>query len=1031
MNQADRQGTSILAPAGGWQIPAWAAAAGFATLLLEVVWMRRLAVVTGSSAVAVGLALAVFMLGMGLGASLGGRVVADAQSAARQLRRWSLLAAGSAVPFTLLGEWAAAPFAHVAVLLPTGWPVDVWRVVMALLLLLLPCILLGALAPGCLALVQARSGSAWRQQVARVYAWNMLGSLCGAATGGFWAIETLGLRGASILAGMVLVLPVLWWREAARPGAGASGSQPAAVATPEPTRVADGVPRAAVLVFLFVSGAVAFACEVLWTRTLVLFLDSTVYSFSTMLLCVLGLGALGSALVARAERWLRRPLWWFALLQMLAALWVAAAVSWQVVFSGQIAFLLGQLGQSAATTTLVRLLVAAEVIGVPALCLGAAFPLGVRLAGGAASGKDVCGHPWSAAIAGNVAGALLASFVLLDGLGVNRGLVLVSALQLSVCGWGALVWCGVRVWTVAALTAATALCFLGAANRALAMGPAILDSVVFRLAGEQRRILLFNDEGRDGTTTVHQNSRGERVISVNGVTVAGTDKRLRSIQKNLGHLPMLMRAGCRSVYLVGWGAGGASYSCSLYQPQTIVCAELTRGVAAAASLFAEVNGRVDCAPNFRLLIQDGRQQLLASAPTYDVISSDAIHPKYAGNGALYTCDYYRLCRERLTAAGILVQWQPIYSLSARDFRTILCSFQAVFPECSLWYVNTYGHPFAILMGVKGGPFRIPVGNLLARLQEPRIRADLEEIRLGSVAEILDCFAMGPEAIRSLAAGAPLNTDDRPVLEFSAGRAVQRDSSWLEVLNWIAAHRETVEPYLDWSGVPADTATALRQSLIAATAGTTHLIKGQAALIGGHLEDAEAAFRLALRANPADRDAASSLAEVWLQRAARARAAGDTATALRLFAEAVACDPAEAGLRLDLAELQLAAGDPAAALASAKATLAGAPGHAAAWRLAAQACVALEDAAQAEASASRALELNPLDPEAAIILAAQQLARGDAAAAEASARRATTLQPRDSNAWMLLAHALLSQGRDDEAGEAMDEANRLSQTLNLP
>ena len=59
-------------------------------------------------------------------------------------------------------------------------------------------------------------------------------------------------------------------------------------------------------------------------------------------------------------------------------------------------------------------------------------------------------------------------------------------------------------------------------------------------------------------------------------------------------------------------------------------------------------------------INDGRNYVMATRERFDVILSDSIHPRYAGNGSLYTRDYFDLCKQRLNPGGVISTWLPMY-----------------------------------------------------------------------------------------------------------------------------------------------------------------------------------------------------------------------------------------------------------------------------------------------------------------------------------------------------------------------------------
>jgi len=136
-----------------------------------------------------------------------------------------------------------------------------------------------------------------------------------------------------------------------------------------------------------------------------------------------------------------------------------------------------------------------------------------------------------------------------------------------------------------------------------------------------------------------------RSLSVNGVNVAGTSPNLIAIQKMQAHVPLLTFGPSRTkkVLHVGFGSGGTAYAASLYPSTQITVVEISKGIVRNAdTYFRSVNHGVARAKNVRFIYFDGRSYLQNSSETYDVILSDSIHPRYSGNGSLYTKNYYQL-----------------------------------------------------------------------------------------------------------------------------------------------------------------------------------------------------------------------------------------------------------------------------------------------------------------------------------------------------------------------------------------------------
>ena len=81
-----------------------------------------------------------------------------------------------------------------------------------------------------------------------------------------------------------------------------------------------------------------------------------------------------------------------------------------------------------------------------------------------------------------------------------------------------------------------------------------------------------------------------------------------------------------------------------------------------------------------IVIDDARHFLATSRERFDVITADPIHPWVRGLAALYTQEFYELCRERLQPDGVITQWVPLYESNAPAVKCELATLLMVFPQ---------------------------------------------------------------------------------------------------------------------------------------------------------------------------------------------------------------------------------------------------------------------------------------------------------------------------------------------------------------
>jgi len=310
--------------------------------------------------------------------------------------------------------------------------------------------------------------------------------------------------------------------------------------------------------------------------------------------------------------------------------------------------------------------------------------------------------------------------------------------------------------------------------------------------------VLYYDEGLTGTVSVkrYRGSPGApRSLELNGVNVAGTTPDLLAVQKLQAHLPLSLAAHGDSVLHIGLGSGGTAYSVSLHPVSRIRIVEIAPEVAdAAARFFPDVNHGVLSDPRVRLTINDGRNFVLAAPETFDVILSDSIHPRYAGNGSLYTRDYFRLCARRLKPGGVVSMWLPMYALLPENYRSIIRAFSEVFPNVSIWYAHSVPNSFTIVVATPEPRMRL--SDFRDRVTTPAVARDLSEIGAADPAELLSYLLLAPADVRRWVADAPPHLDDRPAVEFESGRTIARVGTWARTFTDLVSHRSRVEDFLD-------------------------------------------------------------------------------------------------------------------------------------------------------------------------------------------------------------------------------------------
>lgn len=754
------------------QAPLWALffLSGVSALSYEVVWTRILSLVFGVTAYAVATVLAAYMGGLALGSYLSGRF---ADRRARPLRDYGLLelaigVAGGATPLLLTVLHHLTPALQRAAG-GSATPSAVLAFATSFAALLVPTTLMGATLP-VLAKHVARRAESLGRRVGLLYAVNTLGGMAGSFLCGFALIELLGVRGANTVAiGLNLAVGIVALGLDRRGGAGtvaapdpsveAAETGPGAAETPSRNRL-----RGVTLAFAL-AGATSLAYEVLLTRLGIFFLwDTTIYSFATMLTTFLAGLALGSLLLSLGvDRW--RPL-----LAVFGLLEIGVGVTCLALLLGlgpvahlREALLRGFYGSGDLAVWRylgLKFLVSFLLFLLPTVLMGGTFPVVNRIVARRPVnlGRSL-GRIYAANTIGAIAGALVAGFALIPGLGLTRGILAVAVVNLLL---GMALIASEPAWRrgtrVAALGAA-ALAF-GLLAVAAPTGRPAVDYSDLLSNPQFRRELLFSREGREATLAVLRDPANQILeLNINGQSTAFTSYMDLQVHRALGHLPAFCHPAPRSALVIGFGFGLTCRAILAHGVATLDCVELVPEERESAAFFDEVNHGVLTDPRFHFVEGDGRNFVLVADRRYDLISFNAIHPKLSAN--LYTLDFYRLCRERLAPDGVIAAWLPINFLSTAEFTMLIRTFRAVFPHATLWYLGP-GH--AILIGTLT-PRPLDYAELIDRLDRPEVRADLAESKLDDPDEILSLLVLDADGVAALAGDGPLNTDDRPRVEF--------------------------------------------------------------------------------------------------------------------------------------------------------------------------------------------------------------------------------------------------------------------------
>jgi spermidine synthase len=719
---------------------------GASALIYQLIWVRLLGLVFGVSSFAVATVVAVFLLGLGLGSYFFGRWSERARDPLRIYLYVELgIAATSLIAYVVIEALPVYRYLYEYAYNNLGfYGLSVARLLLSTLVLLPPVFLIGGTMP-LLAKYFLRDPARLGSSFSKIYYLNTLGACAGVLLTGFVFVRSFGVIGTLMIAvgGNLLVALII-----------ALSKRSTGV-----TRPATDARSAYsyMLVFLFLTGFISLGYEMLWVRILSTYGLSTSQAFALILAGFLLGFSVGAWAVARNVDRRRDLEAWFS------------AVSIVTAFSGAVVLLLFR--QFEALTILLSdatpmsqltlgMALAFTVSFIPAVFMGILFPLGVRI-----YAQDIdrigakAGNTFFSNTLGCVLGSLLTGFVLIPFVGMwNTTLVLIN---LSLLIAAAFLMRGRRParsqWASLVVVAVVANVLVFTDSKTF---HAELKGRDLRTAADSFDVIYYA-EGLSGTVTAVE--RGDyRGLFVDGQNVSGTDPVLLADSKMLAHVPLLLADDPDVALTVGYGTGTTSGSMLLHDVD-VHAVEIEKKIVEAAPLFSRVNYASYSDPDLNIVLDDARNYIATTDEKFSVIVTDVTNLKYKRNPYLYTREYFEIMQEALSTDGVAAAWLPVGGLSFNDLRTLIATFDSVFPHTTAWYFTQFPTHFIILVGMPE-PTRVSLTELGEKTAQ--VERDLQSLNVDSVYKLASMLLLGESDIDSLVDGAPIHTDNRPILEYS-------------------------------------------------------------------------------------------------------------------------------------------------------------------------------------------------------------------------------------------------------------------------
>lgn len=785
---------------------------GAAGLIYEVLWMRQFGLVMGNTTISLSAVLTSFMGGLAIGSWIGGRI---ADRWADHLRLYGILE-------VLIGLYALGVPLFIAATRPilapiyqadpNGFALISVRFALALLIMIVPTIFMGATLPILIKHFTARGDEVGRR-VGLIYGINTFGAMFGAFLAGFILIPRLGMNLTNLTAviinlGVGILAVMLGWTHrglAEEPAKAQSVPRKPAV-----THSYSATPREiwAALAGIALSGMAAMIYQVCWTRMFALLLGSSVYSFSMVVMAnICGL-AVGGVVLGRWIDRSRRPLIFFAVIQLLVAIVCYAIVFFSEHYPLYILRMLKQFGSDYSQILLWEFSFISVLIFVPTFMMGGMFPIAARICARDVGklGKTI-GSVYAFNTVGAVIGSLTAGLVFMNFFGLWNAVLVAVGLNLiaALIAFAAQSQIATRprLSGIVPLLAIAVVIFLAPSRwqqQMMSVGPFYasqfenleLTMDQLRKQASQGKLLYYKDD-LSGTVMVQEFNLGvpNRTLSINGKIDASSGPRDMPTQLLVGHLGTLSHPQAESAMVIGLGAGFTLGALTQNENLTgIDLIEISASVIEAVrTQFHELTWKAMDDPRVNIIAGDGRNHLTLTDKKYDIIINQPSNPWIAGISNLFTREFFQSALDHLNDNGVMVQWMHTYDMQYEDFLQVIRTFMSTMPHAMIWETNDGDF---LMVGSKR-VLQYDWSELHETLNQDAIKRQLSPLNLDDPMVLMSSFVAMKEQIQTHPdyQKAPINADDTCRLEFSAPKALYEKEKFATPLQMVSLRHSPV------------------------------------------------------------------------------------------------------------------------------------------------------------------------------------------------------------------------------------------------
>lgn len=759
---------------------------GASSLIDEIAWTKILSLIFGSSLIGAGLVLFIFMFFLFSGSIIGGKI---ASISFKPLKIYGLfeIITGIMVIFS--------PFVLEKIKEIAFKGKDFYAYLFSFITLIFPVTLMGSTFPIFLK-SQRKNLKEYSKKTGLVYGLNLLGGSIGAILSGFYLIPRFGIKETLIFSGFLDIFAGIICVFLSKNFINKELEA-------EKLKISREEKKSIFIAFF--GGVASLILEVAWFRMLNLFIGSSTYSFTLMVSSfLLGL-FFGSFFLSKIADKKENVFSFLSLLHILISFFsTIVSITFLLVPYFYIEIIKITKAKFFKMNFLIFIFLFLIFL-VPTSLIGSALPVAIKAGAGIRKSKS-SGLIYASSSIGSAIGSISSSLLLIPNLGLKKTLIIafsfssiaslisnISSFKLKEKNLKILIICVIlwflwlfnflpwnwKILTSGCYAYAHLYTRIFSKEEIKFRNLKIIEDFKISDCLEEKKPqigyetkLLYLKEGIFSQVAVVE-EMGIRSLLINGKVDASNGLEDMKTQILLGHLPCIFLDEIKgNALVIGIGSGVTTGAITTYNFNEIHAIEIEKEVLNASKFFKEENLNFFMDKRVKIIIGDARKEIYRLNKKFSVITSEPSNLWMSGVSFLFTYEFFKEIFNKLEENGIFCQWIHLYQIGLEDIKIFLNTISSVFPNLLI-----YSDGGDMLILASKNKIKIFREKLIEKINgNEKLRNWFGKVGFCSLSDLLKYFILDERGLKFFLKNEKINTDNYPVLEYSAAKNLGFDFS---------------------------------------------------------------------------------------------------------------------------------------------------------------------------------------------------------------------------------------------------------------